>query len=149
MLGTVARKLRILGFDCAYSATIDDEELILAAIKENRIIITKDHQLGSNAKKHDIITIELATHTEKEQIIEIAKGMGWKKFEFNVKNAKCSLCNGNLSSVEKGQIVDKVPPRIAQNVREFWVCDDCGHVYWEGTHIRNLEKLIAEINGQL
>ena len=149
MLGTIAKKLRILGFDCVYSATIDDDELILAAKKENRTIITRDRQLGNNAKKHDIVTIEITTHIEKDQVVEIAKKVGWKKLEFNPKNARCSLCNGNLSAVEKDQIIDKVPPRIIQNVHEFWVCDDCKHIYWEGTHIRNLEKFIAEINGQL
>lgn len=149
MLGTIAKKMRILGFDCKYSATIDDEDLILVAKKENRIVITKDRQLADNAKKHDILTLEITTHTEKEQIIEIAKSMNWKKCEFNTDNARCPVCNGNLQLTEKNQVVDKVPPKIAQNIEEFWVCQGCKHIYWEGTHIRNLEKFIAEINGQL
>jgi uncharacterized protein with PIN domain len=149
MLGTIAKKLRILGFDSMYFATIDDEDLILLAKKENRIIVTKDHQVADNAKKHDILIVDITTHTEKDQLIEIAKKIGFKKYEFNSNIARCAICNGILHGVEKHQIIDKVPPKIAQNVKEFWICDDCKHIYWEGTHIRNLEKLITEINDQL
>jgi hypothetical protein len=149
MLGTIAKKMRILGFDSKYFATIDDDDLILLAKKENRAIITKDHQVADNAKKHDILTVDITTHTEKDQLIEIAKKTGFTKYEFNPNIARCPICNGILHGVEKHQIIDKVPPKIAQNVKEFWICEDCKHIYWEGTHIRNLEKLIAEINGQL
>jgi len=76
MLGTIAKKMRILGFDSKYLATIDDEDLILLAKKENRTIITKDSQVVNNAKKHDILTVDITTYTEKEQLIEIAKKTG-------------------------------------------------------------------------
>jgi uncharacterized protein with PIN domain len=149
MLGTIAKKMRVLGFDSKYSATIEDEDLILLAKKENRTIITKDRQVADNAKKHDILTVDITTHTEKEQLIEIAKKTGFKKYEFNPNSARCPICNGILRGVEKHQIIDKVPPKIAQNISEFWICERCKHIYWEGTHIRNLKKLIAEINDQL
>jgi hypothetical protein len=149
MLGTVAKKMRILGFDCIYSATIDDEDLILVAKKENRIVITKDRWLSNNAKKHDILVVEITTHTEEEHIIEIAKKMNWEKYEFNTDRARCPMCNGGLQIIEKSQVVDKIPPKVVQNVDEFWICDDCNHIYWKGTHIRNLEKFIVNVNDQL
>jgi hypothetical protein len=149
MLGTVAKKLRILGFDCKYSATINDEDLILIAKKENRAIITRDHQLAINAKKHDVLTVELSVRAEKDQLIQIAEDLVLGKYEFNADNARCSMCNGDLHEVEKGQVMDKIPQKTAQNTERFWVCDNCKHIYWEGTHIRNLEKLIAEINEKI
>lgn len=149
MLGTIAKKMRILGFDSKYSATIDDEDLILLAKKENRIIITKDRQVADNAAKHDVLAIKITVHTEKDQLVEIAKNIGLKKYEFNPNNARCPVCNGVLHGTEKSQIIDKMPPKIAQNVKEFWICERCNHIYWEGTHIRNLGKLIGEINDQL
>jgi len=149
MLGTIAKKLRMLGFDSKYHSTIDDDRVILIAKKENRIIITKDHALAVNAIQHDITTIQVHTHTEKEQLIEIANAMNWKRFSLDVSNARCSLCNGVLESVPKQNIMDKILPRIAESVQEFWKCNECGHIYWVGTHIRNLEKLFAEINDKL
>lgn len=149
MLGTIAKKLRIFGFDCTYSATIEDDDLILTAKKQDRIIITKDSKLADNARKHDILTIEITAPTEKEQFVEIAKKMGWSKYRFDVTSARCAVCNGVLQAIQRNQVVDKVPPKIAQYVKEFWICSNCKHIYWEGTHIRKLEKLIAEINDQI
>ena len=51
MLGKLAKKLRLLGYDTAYSSDIDDEDLIRIAKNENRILITKDVQLARKAEK--------------------------------------------------------------------------------------------------
>ena len=149
MLGTIAKKLRILGFDCKYSATIDDEDVLLVAKKENRVIITKDRQLATNAKKHDIVAVEISVHTEKDQMIQIAEKLSLGKYKLNADSARCSVCNGDLHAIEKEKIIDKIPLKTAQNTEEFWICSDCKHIYWVGTHIRNLEKLVAEINERL
>ena len=39
MLGNMAKKLRVLGFDSEYFSNIDDSKLIEKAKNENRIII--------------------------------------------------------------------------------------------------------------
>jgi len=147
MLGTISKKLRMFGFDCTYYNTIPDDDLVLAAKKENRIIITRDSKLATNAIQHDITTIKLETRIEKEQLVEIAHKIGWKKFELAY--SRCSLCNCTLEEIEKITIQDKIPPRIAESVERFWQCQQCNHVYWVGTHIRNLEKLLAEINDNI
>ena len=147
MLGTIAKKLRIFGFDCKYHSAMPDDDLILAAKRENRIIITKDSKLATNAVQHDITTIKLETGTEKEQLVEIARKIGLEKFA--VDYSRCSLCNGILEQVEKHTILEKIPPRIVESVEKFWQCKNCNHIYWVGTHIRNLEKLIAEINANI
>jgi uncharacterized protein with PIN domain len=149
MLGTVAKKLRMLGFDCSYSADIEDDALLVAAKKQGRIIITKDTQLARKAKKHDIHSIEVVCPTEKEQLVEIAKKLNIKRYQFGASDARCPSCNGILRSIQKTLIIERIPPKISQNVDEFWICQGCSHIYWEGTHIRNLERLIAEINERL
>ena len=149
MLGTIAKKLRMLGYDSKYYSVIDDDKLILVAKKEGRIVITRDHLLATNTKQHDITTIEIHSGTEKEQLIEIANAMSWKKLDLDASHARCSMCNGMLQKTPKDQIIDIIPPRIAESVSEFWKCVECSHVYWVGTHIRNLEKVFAEINAKL
>ena len=59
MLGNIARKLRLMGYDTAYSSDIDDIDLIKKAKKENRIIISKDIQLISLAKKQSTDSIKI------------------------------------------------------------------------------------------
>lgn len=147
MLGTIAKKLRMLGFDTYYYNTINDDDLITAAKKEERIIITKDHTLAIKATNQNISTIQVLTNIEKEQLIEIAHKMSWKKLILN--NPRCSVCNGVLQKVPKQEIIEKIPPKVAESTQEFWRCEKCSHIYWVGTHIRNLERLIAEINDTL
>lgn len=147
MLGTISKKLRMLGFDCKYDSAIDDDYLILGAKKEGRIIITKDVRLAENAIQHDVMAIKLRAKTEKEQLVEIARKIGWKKFDLQY--CRCSLCNGVLNIVSKDQIMQKIPPRTLEFAEKFWQCNTCSHIYWVGTHIRNMERLIAEINAKI
>jgi len=51
MVGKLARWLRLLGFDVSYYSKIDDARLIELAEKENRLILTRDHQLINKASK--------------------------------------------------------------------------------------------------
>lgn len=147
MLGTIAKKLRMFGFDCRYYSTIDDDGIVLMAKKEALVIITKDARLATNAVQHDIMTIQIHTSTEKEQLVEIAHKISCKKF--TLAYSRCSLCNGTLEETPKYTIIEKIPPKISESVEKFWKCKECGHIYWVGTHIRNMEKLVAEINASI
>jgi len=147
MLGAVAKKLRMFGFDCKYDSTIDDDYLILDAKREGRIIITRDAMLAKNAIQHDVMAIKLQSKIEKEQLVEIAKKINWKKFELQY--SRCSLCNGMLNVISKDQIAQEIPPKTSEFAQEFWQCSTCSHVYWVGTHIRSMERSIAEINARL
>ena len=147
MLGTIAKKLRMFGFDCKYDSSIDDDCLMLIAKKENRIIITKDSKLATNAIHYNITTIMLQTATEKDQLIEIAKKINYTKF--TLEHSRCSICNGVINIISKDQITQKIPLRIVKSMEKFWQCDRCEHIYWIGSHIINLERLVVELNNEL
>lgn len=149
MLGNIARKLRLLGFDCKYFATIKDDQLLLIAKNENRILITRDHEITNICKKQNIFAIDLFITDEMSQIVEICKKINLNKCKIDVKNIRCTICNGIIQPIEKEKIIDRIPAKVVQNVQQFWICDSCDHIYWEGTHIRNLQKFIDEINERL
>ena len=88
--------------------------------------------------------IVMATKAEKEQLVEIARRINCAKFELTY--TRCSLCNGILQETLKQTIIRKIPPRIAESMQKFWQCKECNQIYWVGTHIRNMEKLVREIN---
>jgi len=50
MLGNLAKKLRILGYDSKYFSSIEDDKLIVIAKNEKRIILTKDERLTKVAE---------------------------------------------------------------------------------------------------
>jgi len=149
MLGSVAKKMRILGFDCKYFSTIDDDELIVLAGKEDRTVLTMDRMVLQKCAKLQVPAIGVLSHSENDQLAEIARATGLKRYEFDAEKARCPLCNGTVKPVEKDLIVAKLPQKIASHIDKFWQCSGCGHIYWEGTHIRNLKELIGEINAAL
>jgi hypothetical protein len=51
MLGNIARKLRLLGYDSQYFSDIDDDKLIDNVKKENRIVVSSDEELIKKTKK--------------------------------------------------------------------------------------------------
>ena len=147
MLGKLAKKLRLLGFDSLFFSDIEDNKLAEMAKKDNRVVITKDSRLVQILKKHHIDTIEINTENEIEQIYQISLARKLEKFTIHGGSSRCTICNGELQSVEKNEIENKIPKGVLEINNEFWMCKDCKKLYWEGTHIRNLQKFVSIING--
>ena len=149
MLGKLAKKLRLLGYDSIYSSSIKDEEIIQTAKKENRILITKDVQLAKTATKQQISTIPITKSDEVEQFLQINEKVNFGRCIINGSSSRCPLCNGVLEYVEKNTIANKVPEGVFERTKDFWKCKNCRKIYWEGTHIKNLQKFTAKLNDRL
>jgi uncharacterized protein with PIN domain len=149
MIGSLAKKMRILGFDCRYFAAARDDDLIMCAHNEDRIILTRDCTLAQKCKKRGMKIIFLQTNTEREHLVEIAKSMGWSNLKLDIANTRCTVCNGQNKKVQKQTIASCLPPKVAERIEQFWQCASCKKIYWAGTHIRNVEKLVDEINAEL
>lgn len=149
MLGNLARKLRILGFDAKYFSSIEDSALISLAKKENRVIVTKDEALTKSAEKLGIVTVLIRGDKEIDQIIQITTKIRLANFVMDTNSSRCVNCNGMLEPIEKSKIADKVPAGIYQRQDKFWTCNDCKKIYWEGTHFVKLQEFVAKINERL
>jgi uncharacterized protein with PIN domain len=149
MLGNIARKLRLLGFDCKYFATINHDQLLSIAKIESRILVTRDHGMVNICKKQNISVIEILDLDETNQIVEICKKTNLNKCKIDMNYTRCTTCNDIIRPIQKEKIIDRVPDKVVQNMQLFWICNSCDHVYWEGTHIRNLQKFIDEVNERL
>jgi len=103
MLGNLAKKFRILGYDTKYFSSIEDEKLIELARNENRILLTKDELLTKNAQKSDITNILVKGSDEIEQIIQIATVVGLDSFAIDTNFSRCVGCNGNPISPTRFQ----------------------------------------------
>ncbi|SMH72142.1 Mut7-C RNAse domain-containing protein [Candidatus Nitrosotalea okcheonensis] len=149
MLGNLAKKLRILGYDSKYFSSIEDDKLILIAKNEKRIILTKDEQLTKKAEKQEIEFILIRGNDESEQIMQIDAKVNFGIFVADTNNSRCILCNGNLQSVEKYRIIGKIPEGVLEREKKFWMCDSCKKIYWEGTHFKKLQEFIMKLNDRM
>lgn len=149
MLGKLAKKLRLLGYDSFYSSNMEDDEIIQLAKKENRILITKDVPLTQKAKKQQILTVQITSDDEIEQFLQINEKTSFGKCTVGGDNSRCPVCNGELQHIEKKDVSEKVPTGVFENMNDFWKCTKCEKIYWEGTHIKNLQQFTMKLNERL
>lgn len=149
MLGNIARKLRLLGYDSQYFSDIIDEKLIDSAKKEKRIIISKDKELIKKTQKLGMRSIHITKEEEVEEFLEIINSVNLKRIQINGNISRCSKCNSLTELVDKDIIKEKIPQGVLKSNNTFWICKCCNQVYWEGTHIKNLQEFVDKINERL
>jgi uncharacterized protein with PIN domain len=144
MCGGLARWLRVFGVDATYTPDIRDAELVKHALAEGRIVISSDHKLFER---------RLFTFGELEGILlpvglRLREQVRFAAERLALRPAfpRCTVCNGNLSPVSRAEVADVVPARSLIWVREFFRCERCGHVFWEGTHWRRIGPERAGLN---
>lgn len=145
MLGNVARKLQLFGFDSEYHSDMDDFELIEKAKKEQRIIISKDRELISRAKRQGVISVHVNKENEIEQFLEILEQIPLKLDIISGDTARCTKCNFPTSQINKSEISGKIPQKVSEFNDKFWKCGNCEQIYWEGTHIKKLQEFLEKI----
>lgn len=139
-LGRVAKYLRMLGFDTAYEKSSNDRSIILIAKREGRIVLTRDlelfRRLGANA-------FYVHEKEPRKQLLEVIKRLGLCG-QINPLS-RCLECNTPLVSIKKGQIRDVLPPKVEVFCDRFWVCPNCGRLYWNGTHYERMRSFVDEV----
>ena len=144
MLGTLAKWLRILGFDTYFAKQeTTDDELIEIAKKEKRILITRDKELVFRAKRENIKIIEL-----KSKILDEQLKISLKILKPSEKDCltRCLICNNILENIDKKEVKNKVPNVVFDNNNNnFLFCNYCNKVYWQGTHVDNMLKKINQL----
>jgi len=146
MLGNIAKKLRLLGFDSEFLPDIEDNNLLEIMRKEQRILITKDKELAKKSEKQNLRAIFLTINDESEQFLQIKKEINLGNFAIEVNKTRCTLCNGELNLVEKNSVLEIVPDKVLKNIDKFWRCSSCSKIYWEGTHIKKLQEFVRRLN---
>jgi uncharacterized protein with PIN domain len=140
-LGRLARWLRILGFDAGYFTQNNPGSLIIEALRDNRIILTRNHRLPKS-KGVKIVTIK--AETLNEQIAEVARALGITP-DAGLVFTRCIICNEELMGIDKEKIKDRVPEYVYGTQELFLTCPKCKRVYWQGTHWGNVQSLLKEV----
>ncbi len=144
MLGSLARWLRMLGYDTLYSKDYGDKEILELAFKEERIVLTRDLSLHRKTVKQGLKSIYLENESIQEKLATLASKLKIN-LELNPERSRCPICNGILMKVSKEKIVDKVPEKVAELHEDFWMCTACGKVYWKGKHWITMNKILREV----
>ncbi len=140
MLGRLARWLRLLGFDTLYYQDIRDGDLLKAALREGRFILTRDSHFLKLRDSRGVLLIH--SDHPMEQVREVVTY--FKIMEF--RPGRCPRCNGILHAVDRKESVrDAVPEHVFFGRDNFQLCRSCGKVYWEGTHLERFREMIHTV----
>lgn len=150
MLGKMARKLRMFGFDTIYDSNIDDMDILDSSKYQGRIVLTSDRTLFKRCKKKGIDTILTYKGTELENLVTIFSALNIKSINSQKLPHLCTCCNGLLDTIiDKNLIKNQIPDRLLHSKNIFYECTKCNKIYWIGTHVERISCLIKEINTKL
>lgn len=140
MLGSLAKWLRIFGFDTMYpDAMTTDDSILQTAKKENRLLISRDKQLIQRGKKAQLPVLEIQTTRLSEQVAQVLSHI---TVDETTILSRCTLCNTPLRSVEKKGLEPYIPEKVFRTRAAFWYCPTCKKYYWMGTHYENMREKI-------
>ncbi|MFF7519342.1 Mut7-C RNAse domain-containing protein [Streptomyces pseudovenezuelae] len=137
-LGTLARRLRLLGVDTAYESTdIGDPALATRSATEKRVLLSRDRGL---LHRRELWAGAFVYSTRPEdQLRDVLD-----RFRPDLRPwTRCTACNGLLKDATKEEVADRLEGGTERSYDVFAQCRECGRAYWKGAHHEQLEAIVA------
>jgi len=146
-LGALARFLRMLGFDTVHDNQLTDTTIRRLAHDERRIVLTRDREL---LKCRDILfgayvrpldpTLQLRRTVARFGLLPHITPF-----------SLCLRCNLRLVTIDKAEVIARLPETVARSHERFYRCGACERIYWPGSHYARmnaaLELMLSEKPG--
>jgi len=143
--GKLARWLRMMGYDTLFFKDIEDGRLVDMAMKEGRVVVTRDTQIAKRrvAANGSLRVILTRDDDPREQLLRVMKelSLDCQQMQFT----RCLECNRRLVSRSKEEVKDLVPPYVFRTQVQYMQCPSCSRVYWQGTHWQRMKSALEEI----
>ncbi len=137
-LGKLVREMRKLGLDMFYDNSLTDDEIVKIALKENRIILTRD--TGLLKRKEVKFGYFVRNILPDKQVKEILK-----KFDLTRHLNPLSLClecGTRLKRISFKKVKLKLPDYKFELPQRFYFCSKCDKIYWQGSHFDRMMKKV-------
>jgi uncharacterized protein with PIN domain len=139
MLGTLAKWLRILGYDTQFDTSLDDHQLVRLARADGRVLLTRDREL---AQRPGIQVVFVVSEQLEAQVAQVLADLDLVP---NRSFSRCPVCNELLVELDSETARTRVPLYVAENHRTFRACPACQRVYWRGTHWQHMAEQLDRI----
>ena len=148
-LGRLAKWLRLLGYDAVYvrsgtgSSGSDGPALARRARVEGRILLTRNRRLGTARAGPRTVLVRSNAVTEQLAHVVAECGLEVGAHVFS----RCAVCNVPIEMTPAATARESVPPYVWLTHSQFARCPQCGRIYWDGTHRRNMRAVFDRLNG--
>ncbi|MDF3142410.1 MULTISPECIES: Mut7-C RNAse domain-containing protein [unclassified Streptomyces] len=136
-LGTLARRLRLLGVDTAYESTdIGDPALAARSAAEQRVMLSRDRGL---LRRRELWAGAFVYSTRPDdQLRDILE-----RFRPELRPwTRCTACNGLLKDATKDEVADQLEGGTQRSYDVFAQCTQCKRAYWKGAHHEQLVAIV-------
>ncbi|MGH7136486.1 MAG: Mut7-C RNAse domain-containing protein [Pirellulales bacterium] len=69
------------------------------------------------------------------------------QLELPLKSVRCMACGGRLLAVEKQSVRERIPPRTYPWLDDYFVCQRCDRLFWQGTHWQRIQAALEAGSG--
>lgn len=136
-LGTLARRMRLLGLDTAYeNPDVGDAALASRSAAERRIMLSRDR--GLLRRRELFAGAFVYSNSPARQLDEVLARFAPPLAPWT----RCTACNGRLREVEKEAVRDRLHSGTERTYETFAECSSCGQTYWRGAHAQSLEAIV-------
>lgn len=139
MLARLARLLRAAGYDTYLAEGGEpDADLIKTALREGRILLTRDKRLAAAAEESVIISgwgVDAEAHSLSRALV-----LDWEFAPFT----RCVMDNAHLREATAEEIA-AMPAGARARGGPFRMCPACGRGYWPGSHVRRMEARLHDL----
>jgi uncharacterized protein len=135
-LGRLARWLRLIGCDVLYGSNFSGKGLLAAARAEKRLVLTRERRVLSRPQAPPGILVESDHFRDQLRQVVAACGIDPLARLFE----RCAECNGVLDEISRDDVRGRVPQFVYETQQVFRRCGDCGHLYWQATHVARVRN---------
>ncbi|MEU9997901.1 Mut7-C RNAse domain-containing protein [Streptomyces sp. NPDC050848] len=138
-LGTLARRLRLLGVDAAYeSEDIGDPALAALSAREQRVMLSRDR--GLLRRRELWAGAYVYSDQPDDQLRDVLERFAPPLRPWT----RCTACNGPLTDADKDSVRERLEQGTEKTYDVFARCTECERVYWRGAHHARLEAIVTD-----
>ncbi len=144
-VGKLAKWLRMMGCDTLFFTGEDDWQMIITALKEDRVILTRDTRIMKMGvvESGRVKAVFIESDNAEEQMRQVVEtldldcGSGFLTV--------CLECNRPLEERTREQVKDRVPPYVFKTQERYMECPSCHKIYWQGTHWQAMNEKLEKL----
>ncbi|MHA2360172.1 MAG: Mut7-C RNAse domain-containing protein [Candidatus Thorarchaeota archaeon] len=124
-------------------------QLLQISMDQSRVLITSDAELYERAKNQNVESLLLRGPVDEGVASVFAEYNIPPKIDPTI--SRCSKCNGSLVALkdaDKDRVKGLVFEQTFDYYEEFWLCEECNSVFFQGSQWKNIEiymKRIADL----